>query len=315
MKENDSIRIFIEDDFSTVNQTIASLNSTKKTAIVSQAADPSVVKALQMMNYQVINKTTDEMRPNFYAASDGGVQVNGWSAVDLLSAPILSKDITEGRVNQFYEISGFAPGASLQKKQAAALAESKKLKSILSGGALPVRIILGTPTTIPASLGRDFLNYSIIGAILSALAVSLLIFLRYKEPRIVIPIILTILLEMALTLSVVGTILGTIDLGVMAGVIGATGTGVNDQIVITDEILAGKKEYENEERGVKVGISRAFFIVIMGALIATTALIPLLFSGLVEIMGFAISGIIEVIISTAVTRPAFAKFMEKMYEK
>jgi preprotein translocase subunit SecD len=316
VKENDSIPIFIEDDFNLVNSSIASLNSTKKMVIISQEADPAVVSALQKMNYEIANKTPDDMRPNFYSAGTQGMKLNGWGAVNLLSAPVLSQDITGGRVNQFYEVSGFAPSSlTYEKKQAAALAESKKLKSILTGGALPVRILIGTPTTIPPSLGADFLKYSAIGAVLSALAVSLIIFLRYREPRIVLPIIATILLEMILTLSIVGTALGTIDLGVMAGVIGATGTGVNDQIVITDEILSGRQEDEDEERGVKVGIGRAFFIVIVGMLVAVGALIPLLFSGLVEIIGFALAGIIEMIISTGVTRPAFAKFMEKMFEK
>jgi preprotein translocase subunit SecD len=315
-KENDSIPIFIEDDFSLENKTIASLNTTKKSVILSQEADPAVVKELQKMNYEIVNKTPDDMRPGFYSAGDQGMKLNGWGAIDLLSAPVLSKDITEGRVNQFYEVNGFAPRQlTYEQKQAAALAESKKLKSILSGGALPVRISIGTSTTIPPSLGTDFLNYSIIGALLSASVISFLIFLRYREPRIVIPIILTILLEMALTLSVVGTVLGTIDVGVMAGVIGATGTGVNDQIVITDEVLSGRKEYGGEERGVKIGIARAFFIVLVGASVAIIALVPLLFSGLVEIIGFALSGIIEVLISTAITRPAFAKFIEEMFEK
>jgi preprotein translocase subunit SecD len=314
-KENDSLKIFIEDDFASGNQTIASLNSTKRIAIVSQEAAPSLVSALQNMNYEVVNKTLDEMRPSLYMSTDGTLKVNEWGAINLLSAPVLSKDITEGRINQFYEVNGFAPRnlPTYEKKSEAALAESKKLKSILSGGALPVKIIIGTPTTIPASLGHDFLYYSAIGALLSALVISSLIFLRYREPRIVLPIIATILLEMILTLSLVGTILGTIDLGVMAGVIGATGTGVNDQIVITDEILRGKEE--DEERGVKVGLGRAFFIVIVGALVAIIALVPLLFSGLVEIVGFALSGIIEMIMSTAVTRPAFGKFMEKLFEK
>ncbi|NYZ76538.1 hypothetical protein H0N98_04785, partial [Candidatus Micrarchaeota archaeon] len=247
-KQNDSIRVFVEDDFALLNKTIASLNTTKRRVVLSQEADPAVVKELQEMNYEIINKTPDEMRPNFYTTGEQSMKLNSWGATNLLSAPVLSKDITEGRVNQFYEVSGFAPRQlTYEQQQAAALAESKKLKSILSGGSLPVRIIIGTPTTIPASLGEEFLKYSAIGALASASAVSLMILLRYKQPRIVLPIIATIILEMALTLSVVGTILGTIDLGVMAGVIGATGTGVNDQIIITDEIFGSKKK-GNEER-------------------------------------------------------------------
>ena len=313
-KQNDSIRVFVEDDFALLNKTIASLNTTKSRVVLSQEADPAVVKELQEMNYEIINKTPDDMRPTLYSAGEQGMKLNSWGAISLLSAPVLSKDITEGRVSQFYEVNGFARGTTYEKKQAAALAESKKLKSILSGGSLPVRIIIGTPTTIPASLGEEFLKYSAIGALASASAVSLMILLRYKQPRIVLPIIATIILEMALTLSIVGTILGTIDLGVMAGVIGATGTGVNDQIIITDEIFGSKKEGSGE-RSTKAGIARAFFMVLTVALISVVAMIPLLFSGLVEIMGYALSVIIEVIIGAAITRPAFGKFMEKMFEK
>lgn len=313
-RENDTTRIFIEEDFASAKQEIESLNSTKRRAVVSTEADPLVVGELQRMNYEIINKTPDEMKPSLYWAGESGLQVNSWGAINLLSSPVLSKDITEGRVNQFYEINGvISKGVTLEQKRQAALAETRKLKSILSGGALPVRIIIGTPTTIPAPLGEEFLKYSAIGAIASASAVSLMIFLRYRKPNIVLPIIATILLEMTLTLSVVGTVLGTIDLGVMAGVIGATGTGVNDQIIITDEMLGGKRE--DEERSAKVGIARAFFIVITVALISVVAMIPLLFSGLVEIMGYALSVIVEVIIGATITRPAFGKFMEKMFEK
>jgi preprotein translocase subunit SecD len=314
-KQNDSIPVFIEDDFELENKTIASLNTTKKSVIISQNADPVVVRELQKMNYELMNKTTDEMRPNFYTNSQGGVSVNGWGAVNLLSAPVLSKDITEGRVNQFYEVNGFAPGLTYEQKQAAALDESKKLKSILTGGALPVRITIGTPTTIQPSLGAQFLQYSAIGVLISVLAVSFAIFLRYKEPRIVIPIVLTILIETALTIAIVGSVLGTIDLGVMAGVIGAAGNSVNNEIVITDELLKGKRESADEARGIKAGIAKAFFIVVVGAVTSTVALLPLLFSGLVDVMGFALSQMLDVIINVAITRPAFSKFMEKIFEK
>jgi preprotein translocase subunit SecD len=314
-KQNDSIPVFIEDDFELENSTIAALNTTKKNAIISQDADPLVISALEKMNYNIINETPDDMRPVFYTNSQGEVSVDSWGAVNLLSAPVLSPDITEGRINQFYEINGIAQGSTYDEKEASATAETKKLKSILTGGALPVRITVGTPTTIQPSLGAQFLQYSAIGVFISAFAVSFAILLRYKEPRIVIPIVLTLFIEMIITLALVGSVLGTIDLGVMAGVIGAAGNSVNDQIVITDELLKGKKESADETKGIKAGIAKAFFIVLVGALTSTVALLPLLFSGLVDITGFAISQMLDVIISIAITRPAFAKFMEKIFEK
>jgi preprotein translocase subunit SecD len=309
-KGNDTIPILLIDDFKLIKPQLETLNSTMKRVIISQETDNATVDELKGMNYIIVNKTLDEMRPKV-RSSQGEVALSQWGAANLLSSPVLSPEITEGRINQFYEINGYAPqNLNYDAKKAYALNEGRRLRSILSGGALPVQIIIGTPTSIPPYLGEEFLKYSAIGAVASALAVSLMIFLRYKDPKLVLPIIATILLEMALTLSVVGTILGTIDLGVMAGVIGATGTGVNDQIIITDELLGRKKG--DEEESAKIGIARAFFIVLTVASISIIAMFPLLFSGLVEIMGYALSVIVEVLIGALITRPAFGAVMEKL---
>jgi preprotein translocase subunit SecD len=307
---NDTIPIFLVDDFKSIKTQLQALNSTKKRVILSQDTEKGIIDELTAMNYSIVNKTADDMKPKL-RSSQGELTLSQWGAANLLSAPVLSPDITTGRINQFYEINGYAPQTlSFDAKKTYALNEGRRLRSILSGGALPVQIIIGTATSIPPYLGEEFLRVSLIGSVISASVVSFIIFLRYKNLKIVLPIILTIFLEMSLTLIVVGAF-GTIDLGVMAGAIGTVGTGVNDQIVITDEILGAGDEKKKPE--VKVGLSRAFFIVILGALISVVSMIPLLFfSGLVEIIGFALSVIIGVIIGAAITRPAFGAVMERV---
>jgi len=310
-KGNETTPILLIDDFESIKPQLQSLNSTMRKIVLSQDTDKEIVDELVAMNYAIVNKTPDEMKPTLRLSQEGQLSLSYWSAANLLSAPLLSPEITNGRINQFYEINGYAPQVlSLDAKKEYAMNEGKRLKSILSGGALPVQIIIGTPTSIPPYLGEEFLKYSAIGAVASALAVSFIIFLRYRDLKLVLPIIATILLEMTLTLSVVGTVLGTIDLAVMAGVIGATGTGVNDQIIITDELLHRKKG--DEEESAKLGIARAFFIVLTVASISIIAMFPLLFSGLVEIMGYALSVIVEVLIGATITRPAFGAVMEKL---
>ena len=93
----------------------------------------------------------------------------------------------------------------------------------------------------------------------------------------------------------------------MAGIIGAIGTGVDAQIVITDEILAQSKSGATLKR--KLG--NAFYIIFTNATIAVIAMIPLLFfSGLVEIIGFALSTIFGMFIGALITRPAYGAMVE-----
>lgn len=106
------------------------------------------------------------------------------------------------------------------------------------------------------------------------------------------------------------TILGsfTIDLSAMAGIIAAIGVGVDAQIVITDEIL--KKDDEHHSTAEKVDM--AFGIIKTNAIVAICSMIPLLFSGLVEIIGFAISTILGAMLGYLLTRPSYAAIVEKV---
>jgi preprotein translocase subunit SecD len=89
----------------------------------------------------------------------------------------------------------------------------------------------------------------------------------------------------------------------MAGIIAAIGVGVDAQIVITDELLK-KNDEDTEER-----IGHAFDIIKTNVIVATLSMIPLLFSGLVEIIGFAISTILGSLLGYLLSRPAYASLV------
>ncbi|RLI95123.1 MAG: preprotein translocase subunit SecD, partial [Candidatus Altiarchaeales archaeon] len=130
-----------------------------------------------------------------------------------------------------------------------------------------------------------------------------------REPFIVLPIIITCLSEIIIILGVASFINWELDLPAVAGIIAAVGTGVDDQIVITDETM------EREKRKKKIislteRIRRAFFIIFTAA--ATTIAVMLPIFSIQALKGFAFTTVIGVVIGVFVTRPAYAKIIEEV---
>ena len=144
---------------------------------------------------------------------------------------------------------------------------------------------------------------SLIGIVVALLAISLFIGIRYMNIRTTLPIILISMAELVILLSILGSF--TIDLAAMAGIIAAIGVGVDAQIVITDELL------KKDKRSVHEKTDQAFMIIRTNVTVAALSMLPLLFSGLVEIIGFAISTIMGAVLGYLLTRPAYAVIVEK----
>jgi preprotein translocase subunit SecD len=102
-----------------------------------------------------------------------------------------------------------------------------------------------------------------------------------------------------------------IDLASIAGILAAVGTGVDDQIVITDEVLYGR---QSEEKWLK-RMKNAFLIIFAAYITMLAAMIPLFSLGAGVLKGFALTTIVGVTIGVFVTRPAYARMLEVLMEK
>ena len=122
--------------------------------------------------------------------------------------------------------------------------------------------------------------------------------------------IFTGLSEVVIILGFAALIRWNLDLAAIAGIIAAVGTGVDDQIVITDEVLQGKSADESWVERMK----RAFFIIFAAYFTMIVAMLPLWFIGAGVLKGFALTTIIGVTIGVFITRPAFAKIIEQLNE-
>ncbi len=197
--------------------------------------------------------------------------------------------------------------------QEEAFAERDETKILLQSGSLPVSVQSISKETISPLLGENFLIQAGWIGIIVLLAVSAVIFLRYRNPRISIAIVFTALVEAFTTLSFT-SLTGNIDLAVIAGIIAAVGTGVDDQIVITDELLKGA---ERVEASLLTRIKNAFFIVIAAAVTLLAVMFPIILfgTGMIKLVGFAIATIVGVSVGVLITRPAYGEIARFVLEK
>tara|TARA_Y100000310_G_C20031141_1_gene511852 strand:+ start:62 stop:451 length:390 start_codon:yes stop_codon:yes gene_type:complete len=119
---------------------------------------------------------------------------------------------------------------------------------------------------------------------------------------------ITLVSEILIILGLAAFIGWNLDLAAIAGIIAAVGTGVDDQIVITDEIMKGQRErfFSWKEK-----IKRAFYIILVAYFSTVVAMMPLWGAAAGLLRGFAITTILGVSIGVLVTRPAFAAMLER----
>ena len=204
--------------------------------------------------------------------------------------------------------SGRGPSESLAREDA--LQNMRQLQTVLMTGSLPVQLDIVQSDSISPILGEEFLQNAILVGLFSLLAVVLVITFRYRRGIIAIPTIIAMVSEVVIMLGFAALIGWRMDLAAIAGIIIAVGTGVDDQIVITDEALGKAKQKEG--RTWKQNLSRAFFIILTAYFTTVVAMIPLYFSGAGLLKGFALTTIAGVTIGVLITRPAYAVILKSL---
>ena len=215
----------------------------------------------------------------------------------------------KGREATSIVISGPGFGDTEEAAVDDALKNMNQLQTILITGSLPLDIEIVKLDSISPVLGQGFIKNFILIVTLAIITVTSILILRYKKLKIVIPVLITILSEILITLGVAAFIKWNLDIVSLAGIIAAVGTGVDDQIIMIDEILRGKTEYTSWKEKIK----RAFFIIMAAYATTVAAMIPLIWAGAGLVRGFAVLTIIGVTIGVFITRPAFAAVSEKLF--
>lgn len=216
---------------------------------------------------------------------------------EVFSAPIaedLATNIREGT----YKGHQVAITGTLEK--------ARELEIHLRAGALPVKPRIVGEGETPPELGRQFMRQVIQAIIGAVLAVGVIIYIRYRYSRIVFPLLACAFSETVIVLGFAALIGHQLDLPSLAGVIATLGTGVDQMVIITDEVVRGEVRRMG---GLLQRVSRAFSIIFVSAATTIIAMVPLAYMQLGVLRGFAIITIAGIFIGILITRPAYGRLV------
>ena len=169
---------------------------------------------------------------------------------------------------------------------------------------------------ISPNLGEEFTKQILLAGVFAILAVMIFIFIRYRNIKISLAIVLVSLSEVVMILGIAALIRWNLDLLSIAGIIAAIGTGIDSQIIILDES-------RNQNESLKTRIRKALFIITTAFMTTFFALLPL--TGFVSFLGisaasagvvkgFALTTLVGILVGVLISRPAFADIARQFEE-
>jgi len=224
---------------------------------------------------------------------------------ELVDSLYISKNL-KGEMATSFVIQGPGYGNNKNAAMENALDNMKNMQTVLISGSLPIKLDIEKIDIVSPTLGEKFFESAGIALIAALGAVGAFVFIRYRKLKIAIPIVITSFSEIFIILGFAALIRWNLDLAAIAGIIAAVGTGVDHQIVITDEVLRGETMSHDWKRRIK----NAFFIIMAAYFTTVVAMVPLWAMGAGLLKGFALTTIVGVSIGVFITRPAFAKIIE-----
>jgi len=227
---------------------------------------------------------------------------------DILVDSLLISEGLKGRVTTQISISGSGSGPTQAEAYDAAEEEMKKLQTILITGSLPYKLEIVKLDTVSPTLGSEFIKSIFFAGVAALIAVSIIIFFRYKKLKSSIALLITSISEIIIILGIASFIEWNLDLPSIAGILATIGTGIDDLIIVLDEAKEGTS------LSIKQRMKRAFAIILGAYFTSLVALFPLLWAGAGLLKGFAVTTIIGISVGVLVTRPAFADMVRKIEE-
>lgn len=189
---------------------------------------------------------------------------------------------------------------------------ARELEIHLRAGALPVKPKIVGEGETPPELGAQFLRQVIQAIIGAILAVGVIIYIRYRHWRVVFPLLACAFSETMVVLGFAALINHQLDLASLAGVIATLGTGVDQMVIITDEVIRGEVRRMGS---LLQRVSRAFSIIFVSAATTIIAMTPLAYMQLGVLRGFAIITIAGIFIGIFITRPAYGRLVTYAIKK
>ena len=303
-----------QDDFASVGNTQRNQDGSPSVSVtLDDQAAPEFQAAMQEYGFDRqggtqcrydLNRSIEE---NAEAFEEAGVE-NRCLLTVRDGEVVFAARVTDGLADNFR--TGQFAERPVYSSSARTFEETRELEINLKVGALPTELDVenrGTTFFLLPSLAERFKPLSVLTGFAAVVAVSLMVFFRYRRADVAMPMILTAAAEVYVLLGFAAAVGLPLELSHIAGFIAVIGTGVDDLVIIADEIM--QRGEIDTSRVFESRFRKAFWVI--GAAAATTviAMSPLAVLSLGDLRGFAIVTIVGVLVGVLVTRPAYGDIL------
>jgi len=253
---------------------------------------PIVLDSASTKKFAEVTSTLTPSLDGNYLSSPLDLLIDGKNLESLqIAADLMGREVPTAQIT-----GGAATKAEAQDNM-------NKMVAILLTGSIPTKMDVVSIQQVSPTLGSEFLKSTGIAGILAAIFVGLVILIRYRNLEMVGAIVFTSLSELIITLAIASFINWQLDLAAIAGLIITIGTGVDQQIIMTDEMLTGITN---------IGIKEAMFVILATFGTMSAAMLPLMFIGVGAVRGFAVTTILGLTVGYFVTRPGYLAVVEEI---
>jgi len=249
-------------------------------------------------------------RCDFNASVHDGPREGQWCLYTVVDGEFVYGASMSTDLAQSINSGGFETNPTFEM-QTGSLEEAQQLEVNLRAGALPTEMKIEAASFISPSLAQLFKPLALATGIAAWIAVAIVVYVWYRDVRVAIPMFLTATSEVFLLLGFAAAIGMALDLSHIAGFIAVIGTGLDDLIIMADEILQRRDEVKTG-RVFRSRFRKAFWIIGMAAATTIIAMSPLAVLSLGELQGFAIVTIVGVVIGVGITRPAYGDVLRTL---
>ncbi|BBL45445.1 protein-export membrane protein SecD [Nanobdella aerobiophila] len=213
----------------------------------------------------------------------------------------------KGQVEQEVSIQVSGVGSSELQAENNAYNAAQNLYIILENGQLPAKFNIVQESEIPPIFGFYILGSLEYAAVLIFIGILVILYAIYRKIKVPLLISLTLASEFIISFAIGIAIHQTYDISAFIGIIFGTTTGIDDQLVATEEILRAKPQNNLDK-----AINKAMFIILLAIILEILSVFPAFIAGLALYKGFAVMVIITVGIGYLLTRPAFINIAKKL---
>ncbi|MEM0379402.1 MAG: hypothetical protein QXG71_01430 [Nanopusillaceae archaeon] len=197
-------------------------------------------------------------------------------------------------------------GSGNTQKEASgdALNRASNLQIVLGSGSLPSKFEIEQISYISPQIAGSYIRKILFAAFLALIILATIVFIIFRNVKASLLIYLPMISEVMLAVAIAIAVGQTLDVAAILGVFLGIATGMDDNLIIVNDVLRGKREYKVEK-----SIKKVLFIVFTAIFTEIIAFVPMLHPSMAFglFRGFAFMTIVTALVGYFITRPAYVK--------